>query len=212
MFYQNHCSMCRVIKVTGSGQVAAKPDMVQFQIEVVTTGQDVSEAQEQNAVTMNQVIQSIVELTIPRESIQTAAYTISPRYDYIEGRQVFRGYEVSNAITVKLTDLTQVGTVIDTAVQNGATHISSIQFTISNEDIYYQQALKVALQNAKLKAKTIAEKMKLSLYPQPIEIVEISNSRPAPYQAAYNMNEASSTPIEPGQLTISATVNVKFRF
>ncbi len=204
--------MCRVIKVTGSGQVAAKPDMVQFQIEVVTTGQDVSEAQEQNAVTMNQVIQSIVELTIPRESIQTAAYTISPRYDYIEGRQVFRGYEVSNAITVKLTDLTQVGTVIDTAVQNGATHISSIQFTISNEDIYYQQALKVALQNAKLKAKTIAEKMKLSLYPQPIEIVEISNSRPAPYQAAYNMNEASSTPIEPGQLTISATVNVKFRF
>lgn len=204
--------MLRVITVTGNGQVLAKPNYVELQIEVVTTGQDASEAQQQNAVIMNRVIQSIVALNIPREHIQTAAYTISPRYDYIEGKQVFRGYEVTNAITVKVTDITQVGTVIDTAVQNGANSVSSIHFKIDNEDVYYQQALQLALQDAGQKARTIAETMKLPQHLQPIEITEVRDSRPIPYQMAFKASEAVSTPIEPGQLTILATVNVKYRF
>lgn len=202
----------RVIAVTGNGKVMARANYVQLQIEVNTQGVNVQEAQQENANIMNHVIQSIFGLNIPREDIQTASYTILPNYDYVDGKQIFKGYEVTNALSVKISDISQVGNIIDTAVQNGANHISSIQFKIENTDLYYQQALSLALQNAQMKAKTIAETMHLSLYPQPIEIVEENNSGPVLYKSLAMADQTISTPIEQGQMTISAAVRVKFQY
>ena len=202
----------REMTVTGNGEVVAKPDYVQIQIEVRTEGKDVSAAQQENAAIMNRVIASLVALNIPREAIQTTAYTISPNYDYIEGRQVFRGYEVQNAITVKVTDISQVGTVIDTAVENGANHVSAIQFKIEDSDAYYRQALQLALLDAQGKAKSMADTMQLPLQLLPIEIVEETIAPPIAYKSLQLSPEQSITPIEQGMITVNATVRVKFRF
>ncbi|WP_274308804.1 SIMPL domain-containing protein [Solibacillus daqui] len=202
----------REMTVTGNGEIVARPDYVQIQIEVRTEGKDVSLAQQENALIMNRVIGSLLALNIPREAIQTTAYTISPNYDYIEGRQVFRGYEVQNAITVKITDISQAGTVIDTAIQNGANHVSAIQFKIENSDAYYKQALNLALVNAIAKAKSMAETMQIPLQLIPIEIVEEShNNIPVPYKVQMS-NQDFITPIEQGTIPINASVRVKFRF
>ena len=205
-------SMPREMTVTGNGEIVAKPDYVQIQIEVRTEGKEVSAAQQENAVIMNRVIASLVALNIPREAIQTTAYTISPNYDYIEGRQVFRGYEVQNAITVKITDISQVGTVIDTAVENGANHVSAIQFKIDDSDAYYRQALQLALIDAQGKAKSMADTMHLPLQMLPIEILEETIAPPIAYKSLQLSNEQSITPIEQGMITVNATVRVKFRF
>lgn len=162
---------------------------------------------------MNQVIQSILELEIPRENIQTAVYNIFPRYDFVDGKQVFRGYEVTNAISVKIPDVGLVGKVIDTAVSNGANRISSIEFRLDNEETYYQMALSKALLNAQSKAKTIAETMRLSVAPQVIEIVENNEGSPiVPYRMMSLDSAVGATPIEQGVITIKANVIVKFRF
>lgn len=213
MYFSNvpHPPM-RVITVTGNGRVDAQPNYVQLQLEVSTEGQDLSRAQQENANKMNQVIQSILALGIPREDIQTSAYNITPNYDFVDGRQVFRGYEVRNAITVKVTDTGQVGTVIDTAVQNGANRVSSVQFKIDDTSPYYQQALRLALQDAQTKAKTIAETMQLPLHPHPIEIMEESHSQPVAFKSVAMADQSYSTPIEEGQITINATVRVKFQY
>lgn len=203
----------REMTVTGNGEIIAQPDYVQIQIEVRTEGKDVSLAQQENARIMNRVIESLVALNIPREAIQTAAYTISPNYDYIEGKQVFRGYEVQNAITVKITDISQAGTVIDTAIQNGANHVSAIQFKIENSAAYYQKALNLALINAVAKAKSMAETMNIPLQPIPIEIIEESHDvTPVPYKAVQLSSREFITPIEQGTIPINASVRVKFRF
>lgn len=201
------------LTVTGNGKVIAQANAVQLQIAVITKGSDVTEAQQENATIMNRVIQSIINLNIPQENIQTAAYTVSPTYHYIEGKEVFSGFEVTNAISVKITDINQVGAVIDTAVQSGANRISSLQFSVENPDVYYQQALSLALKNAQMKARTIADTMQLSLQPQPIEILEESNGMPPVLFKSLAVAEQSvSTPIEQGQMTISATVRVTFRY
>lgn len=203
----------RTLTVTGSGKVISQPNHVQIQIEVDTAGKEVSGAQQKNAAVMNQVIEAILGLNIPKENIQTAAYTITPIYNYTEGKQILEGYQISNAITVKISDVSQAGTVIDTAVQNGANRISSLQFAIENPDFYYQQALSLALQNAKKKARTIADTMQLSLHPQPIVILEISSaSPPVLYKSAAAAEQFASTPIEQGEITIDATVKVTFQY
>ena len=199
--------------VTGNGEIVAQPDYVQIQIEVRTEGKDVSLAQQENAVIMNRVIGSLLALNIARESIQTTTYSISPSYDYIEGRQVFRGYEVQNAITVKIMDIGQAGLVIDTAIQNGANNVSGIQFKIEDTDAYYQNALSLALVNAMAKAKSMTETMQVPLQPIPIEIIEESqNVTPIPFRSVQFSNQEVMTPIEQGTMPIHATVRVKFRF
>lgn len=206
----------RIMTVTGNGKVVANASYVQLQIEVSTQGENVQQAQQENASIMNRVIQSILALSIPRENIQTATYSIAPLYDYVDGKQVFKGYEVTNAISVKVPDTNLdtnlVGVVIDTAVENGANRISSIQFKIDNADVYYQQALSLALHNAQMKANTIAQTMQLSVHPQPIEIVEENENGPVLYKSMAMADSSMVTPIEQGQLTISAAVRVTFQY
>jgi len=202
----------RMITVTGNGKVVVNASYVQLQIEVTTQAENVQQAQQENAIIMNRVIQSIMTLGIPQENIQTTTYTIAPIYDYVDGKQVFKGYEVTNAITVKVPDTNLVGVVIDTAVENGANRISSIQFKIDHADVYYQQALSLALHNAQMKANTIAQTLQLAVHPQPIEIVEENDNGPVLYKSMAMADSSMVTPIEQGQLTISAAVRVTFQF
>jgi uncharacterized protein YggE len=209
--HQKPFGVSRVISVTGHGNVSAIPDYVQLQVEVITKGKEVSKATQDNAETTSHVIQSILALGIEREDIQTASYTISPKYDYIDGKQLFRGYEVTNAISVKVRNISQVGTLIDTAVKNGANSMSGLQFKLENPDFYYQRALIIAYENAQMKANTIAETMHLHMPPQPIEIVEESMAEPVLFKTAM-ANQNITTPIETGLITISAVLRVKFRY
>ncbi|MEK3979072.1 SIMPL domain-containing protein [Psychrobacillus sp. FSL K6-2836] len=205
--------MVRVITVTGSGVVEALPNYVQLQVEVRSEGEEVQQTQVENAEIMNRVIQSLLALNIPRENIQTAAFNIFPQYDFIEGKQLFRGYEVTNALTVKIDDTEKAGIVIDTAVANGANSVSSIQFGLDNPELVYQQALQRALQNTQTKAQTIAQTMKLTLYPQPISIVEEQQQNgPVLYKTLSMASSQAGTPIEQGEISVTATVTVKYQY
>ncbi len=213
MMLQPLATSPREITVTGIGEIVAQPDYAQIQIEVRTEGNNVSAAQQENAIIMNRVIESLIELNIPREAIKTTVYAVFPNYDFIEGRQVLRGYEVQNAVTVKITGIGQVGTVIDTAIKNGANHISAIQFNIVNANAYYRQALQFAMKDAMAKAKSIAKTMHVTLQALPVEIIEEPNTTaPLPYKSLQLSNQQYVTPIEPGRITVTATVRVKFRF
>ena len=205
--------MVRVITVTGSGVVEVSPNYVQLQVEVRTEGEEVQQTQAENAEIMSRVIQSLLALNIPRENIQTAAFNVFPQYDYIEGKQLFRGYEVTNAITVKIDDVGKAGIVIDTAVANGANSISSIQFGLDNPELVYQQALQRSLHDAQVKAQTIAQTMKLTLHPQPISIVEEQQqSGPERYKTLSMASSQAGTPIEQGEISVTATVTVKYQY
>jgi uncharacterized protein YggE len=105
-----------------------------------------------------------------------------------------------------------VGTVIDTAVKNGANIVESIRFDISKPELYYQQALNLAVRNAINKAKGIGSSLKIPNEPVPVLITENSLA-PIPYTRSLAMRgEIATTPIEPGQNDIEASVTVEFTY
>ncbi|MEK5233759.1 SIMPL domain-containing protein [Lysinibacillus sp. FSL K6-0232] len=210
MYYVQTQQPSRVITVTGNGQVMAAPTSSQLQIEVQTRGKNVQQPQQDNATIMRQVIQALVALGVPREDIQTATYTITPLYNYEDGQQIFNGYEVINAIIVNTSDLDNIGFIIDTAIENGANRIANIQFNVNQMDAYYQQALTLALHDAQIKAKTIADTMRIALPPLPIEITEEQANTPILYRSM--ADSSGFTPIEQGQIPVHATVRVKFQY
>ncbi|MFD1928457.1 SIMPL domain-containing protein [Sporosarcina siberiensis] len=202
----------RVMTVTGIGNQSIAPDTANIQFEVRTENMVLTQAQQENAYVMNQVIESLLNLGISAENIKTVSYTVFPQYDYVEGKQVFRGYEVINAISVKVPSIEQVGKVIDVAVQNGANSVSNIQFTVDNEELYYEKALSLALGNAVSKAQAIANTMQLQLDPTPTTITEAHRDEPIGPRPFMAKEMAASTPIEPGQIEITATVKVQFQY
>ncbi|AMX00707.1 SIMPL domain-containing protein [Rummeliibacillus stabekisii] len=214
MYYQNMYHMPtspRLITVTGFGEVAAAPNYVKLQVEVITKAQEARKAQKENAVLMNQVIQSLLSLGIQQEDMQTASYRISPNYDFIDGNQLFRGFEVSNALAVNVREMEKVALVIDTAVKNGANSVSGIVFKLDDAEKYNHQALQLALLNARRKAKAIAATMNVHISSEPIEIEEIQAFEQPLYSRATLANE-TNTPIEAGLISVSAALKVTFHY
>ncbi|MEC5425702.1 SIMPL domain-containing protein [Virgibacillus sp. C22-A2] len=211
--YRDQPQQHQIITVTGEGNISIQPNLVNIQLAVVNEDESLSKAQQENAAVMSQVIQSLLALEIPRENIRTTSYNINPRYDYVDGRQIFRAYQITNEINVEIGEIDQAGTVIDTAVQNGINRVGNIQFTVEERQVYYQQALRAALDNALAKAQAIAQAMQLNLDPTPVRIIERAPSMPDTFIAmTTTADESFTTPIEPGQIIIRASVETQFQY
>lgn len=205
---QNH-----LIKVRGEGEIAVQPDTASVNLGVVTESKELIEAQQENSMTANKVIDSLMRLGIERNQIQTYDYRIEPDYEYEQGKQIFRGYKITHILQVKIEDLNIIGKVVDTAVQNGANYVANVQFTTRYKESYYQQALAIALNNASNKAKTIANTIRVTLNPTPILVTEGGEMiQPLEVQQAAFAKAVSTTQIQPGQLIIKASIAADYKY
>lgn len=204
-----------LIEVTGEGTVSATPNRAIIVLGVITENPSLAAAQRENASTVTNVINALLRLNIPREQIQTVTYRIEIQYDYKEGTQIFKGYRVTHLLQVTIDRVEQTGLVVDTAVSSGANIVSSIQFTIANPEITYNQALSAAIQNAQNKSGTIARTLGVTLVRTPVKITEETRvmEPPTPFQASLLATGAGvPTPIQPGELKINAVVRVQFTY
>jgi len=210
--YQYRQSFSREMTVQGSSSLSVEPDTASIQLEVVTEDEQLSQAQQDNTIRMNEVIQTLLQAGIARGNMQTTAYGIHPLYDYVDGKQEFRTYQVTHSLIVVIEDINQVGRVIDLAVRSGVNRVSNIQFTLENREGYDQRALSDALQNAINKAATMAETLNVNLDSTPIKIVEEKSDIRRPFQPFAAADVSLTTPIQPGEINIEARVEVKFRY
>ena len=197
-------------KVFGKGIVSVKPDAAEVVIGVITENVQLEVAQEENANITAQVINSIKSMGVLPEYIQTQNYNIRPNYDYIDGKQVFRGYEVSNNLKVIITNINSAGEIIDTAVKNGANNVSGINFIVSDQTKYYYEALRLATTDAQNKASVIANKLSVRLNIIPIQINEIDKGTITPLGVMTLKQASGATPIEAGENAITADIEAVF--
>jgi uncharacterized protein YggE len=204
------------ITVEGVGQLSVQPDQANITLGIVTENLSVQTAQQENATISNNVIQAIKQLGIEEEAIKTTVYSIRPRYDYVEGVSILKGYVVEHQLEVTVDDLSVVGKVYDTAIQNGANRSGSIQFLVSNPNPYYQEALTKAVQNAKEKAGVIANSIGVTLISTPL-IIEEQMEQPETFFPKFSVQAESLAaqavpPIQSGEYVIKAKVKAKFTF
>ena len=203
------------ISVNGEGFVEAAPDRATISIGVLTQDKDASRAQTENARTAQNVINAIVKLGIERKNINTSDYNFRPTYRQDEGRHnVIDGYAVSNTIYVVLDNLDLVGKVIDTALSNGANNIDSLDFGIKNRKKLQDEALILAIKDAKQRAELVARELGKTIVG--VDDISVNTGGVGAMRAnqkMYAMAEMSmdaATPIEAGTLTCSASVHITF--
>ena len=195
------------IQVTGSGSVSGKPDVALLNLGVSTERASVTEAREEAAVAMQKVIDSLKANGIAENDIQTQQFSIQPQFDFIDGKQLLRGYRVTNMVAIKVRNLDKVGEAIDGAAAAGGDiiQVQSIRFTIDDPTELQAQARIKAMQDAQAKAQTLAQEGGVMLG-KPVSISEsIGFSTPISFGKA---EEFSTTPIEAGELEVAVTVTV----
>lgn len=200
------------LKVFGKGAVSVKPDAAEVVIGVIKENPQLEVAQEENASVTQQVINSIIRMGVLPKYIQTENYNIRSNYDYVEGKQVFRGYEVSNNIKVLIRNIDLAGEIIDAAVKNGANNVSGIDFIVSDQSTYYYEALRLAVTDAQNKASVMADKLKVKLDITPIQINEHERGIIAPLGAMTLKNVSVTTPIQAGENKIIADIEAVFKY
>lgn len=198
-----------IMTLTGNGEVTTVPDVAILRLGVQTTGEQLTDIQNENARISQAILNALEQLNIT--DIKTFQYTIDKRYEYVDGKQIDKGYTVRNIFEIRTNNLDQVGNVIDTAVQYGANVVDFIEFEVSNINSYYFKALDLAIENATQKADMVAESLGLTITPVPIRINE-SSTVPMPYLNLVSRESAVSTPIEPGSKQVNASVVMKFLF
>jgi len=200
------------ILVSGDAIVKAQPDTAILMISVVTQAEKALDAQQQNAVKSEAVVRAI-KAALSGVEVKTSGYSLQPQRVYRENQPPsITGYEARNTVTVTLSDLTKVGTVIDTSSQAGANDIGSIAFTLRQDRPARDQALKDATREAIGKAQVIAQ----ALNGRVVRIVEIQEEGfrpPIPFlqmetYATVGAKREVSTPIEVGSLDIMSRVQL----
>jgi len=205
----------RTITASGTGSVIGTPDRAQVSLAVETENVDVKVAQAENAAIMTKVMDALKAAGIPKDALKTTGYTIYPVYEDIKfPAQKIRAYHVTNTLTVTLHDVSRTGEVIDIGVANGINQANSIQFLLSDEQaqVLRTEALKEATGRAAADAQTVATALGVNI--TAVKTVEVGQGyTPVLFQnyAKSDMAAGSApTPIQPGDVTVTATVTVTY--
>jgi uncharacterized protein YggE len=161
---------------------------------------------------MNQVIAELRQQGIEDRDIQTSFFSIHQRYDR-EGQNVI-GFTVSNQVTVKVRDLSSVGTIIDevTAAGGDSTRFQGISFSIENTKPMEEQARAAAVADLTAKANQLADLTGVRLGSL-VSITETGGVTPLSVpmaERAFFDQAAAPTPILAGQVDVMVTLQAVF--
>lgn len=200
--------MQRFIRVTGSGSASAQPDRAVVVVGVRTEADEASEALSQNNQQVSDLIDALQQAGIDQEDIQTQQISLFPRYSNQptdSGQPAVTGYIATNTVQVQIDDITQVGTILDTAVQAGGNLIEQIRFEIADQSEVLQQARSQAFDNASEKAQQLAQLAGVTLG-DVISIEETSSQPPIPFAVGGALQEDRAVPVEPGMQSVQVNL------
>lgn len=204
-----------MLEAIGRGEIKVQPDVAYLTLSVETNAKRASNAVKANAERMTNVINKLKSQIGKEDKITTAGYQLYPVYEYNEKirESELTGYRVYNQVIVETKNLKDLGKLIDSSTQVGANRIENLSFGTDKKKEYRRQALVKAVQDARETARIVAEAAGVKI----VRILRISPSYDAPIPvyrefAAQKLaaDESAPTPIEPGELTVDATVSMTF--
>ena len=144
------------LSVSGNGTVLVKSDLAIVTVGVREASADVLVAQ----ATVNEKIaaikQALLDAGVQETEINTDSINIYANYDYSDNTEVIVGYTANNSLSVRTTDIDNVGALIDAAFAAGANTLDNVQFTVQDDSEAREQALTKAVEDARRKADVLA--------------------------------------------------------
>jgi uncharacterized protein YggE len=202
----------RSLTISASGTVSAVPDRVLITLGVMSEAATAREALDANTAALRKVIDTLKGEGLGDRDVQTSDFSVGPRYEYTQDGKPPKlvGYQVSNTVNIRVTDIAKLGTILDKAVGEGSNQIHGIRFEVSDADVRLDEARKTAVANARRMAELYATAAGASLG-QVLKIEEAAyNPGPIPMMRQTAAAEAAPVPIEAGEQTLQVMVTITY--
>lgn len=202
------------VEVTGTATVSVRPDRVRASFAVETRADEADEASARNAELMDAVVRALRGSGVAGLEVETSGYSLRPEYSWSEPSRtrVIDGYTAVNHVVASAGDVAAAGRLVDLAIRAGANRVAALAFEASDTEAAGREALAAAVRSATEQARTMAAALGRTLG-APLEVrggAQHPLPRGGPEVALMRAAEAVDTPIEAGDVTVSASVTIRF--
>lgn len=225
-----------ILSLTAQGESRRVPDVATFSAGVVTQAPTASQALRDNSAKMDAVIGALKRAGIADRGIQTSTIGLSPVYSNPEreassrARQLGQpyvppppeerlrriiGYEARNTVQVRVRDLANMGSVIDTLVSVGANQVRGPNFSLDEEQAARDEARVDAVAKGRARAELYARAAGMRLARvlsiseggghYPVRQIMVTGSR-----AVAPPPPPPPAPVEPGELSLGVSLSMQF--
>lgn len=196
------------IRVSGQGTLEVAPDMGRVSLHVRREGADAALL----AATLNEVVADLIGLAkqigLEERDITATALSISPRYRRRGDETVTDGVIASRSLELVLRDLDRFIELMDEALALGANNVDPIRLDTSKRAELEDQALTLAMEDAKAEAARVADGFAVQL--GAVTSVQVDAHSPRP-EAMRAMSYADSAPtFSTGMIRISRSLSATF--
>ncbi len=229
------------ISFAGHGEVTAVPDIATVYFTISKDATTSKDALANVAVIEKNSLDFLKTKSVDDKDIKTADASVYPKYEYRQAicpqipagmgtagvtvnpasayycppnKQVLTGYTASESITVKIRKTDDAGAIMQGLGTTGVSNLSGPNFAIDNPDAVQAQARKKAIDDAKAKAKILANDLGVTLG-KISSFSEGGNNYPIMYASGAMMKDAAVPAAAPAQLpkgenTISSDVTITY--
>lgn len=206
-----------VIIVTGTAAETIPPDGVTIRLLVSNLTDSPKKAADATSEQADAVAAAIEGLGIDELSLSRVGYGIGPDWRYTADRErEFRGYVSRVTVQVETGALEEAGRIVEAGISSGASEVQAVHFTSSETDTARRDALRAAVEAAKLDASAMADAAGGTL--GRLLLLTTQRLDPPPgveLQALVATNRgatAGATQLTPEDLTVTARVESRWEF
>jgi len=207
-------TVSRNVVVVGVGKITLAPELAKVSVGAQASADTVSEAKADVDQRTASIIETLTELGIAEDDVQTSNYSFhfepKPVAQAVaeEKQEQQPGYLVSSTLDVTIRNIEIVDEVLDRVVEAGANHMYGFKFYVDDDTEWRSKAWAEAVADARAQAQELAQLSGAQLG----EVVQVSQiigdgGMPVPV-AGVGMGGGSS--VASGELELSVQVQMTF--
>lgn len=219
-----------VVQVNGSFE--AEPDLATLTFDITSQDKDLTQAYTKATQSTRQIVAVAEKNGLTKQEVSTGVLTLTPSGDTGHNKKP-KAYFVQGEIVLKVHDFTKIGAILNDSVENGLANFRSLEYSLENQESAKAHAAADAMHNAIERAKAaLAENgqkpgsiryanldigqitgiMQYSAADKSMQTVEVEAvGSGGGYARSAPVAPPPPPPVQPGKITVSATVQCAFQ-
>jgi uncharacterized protein len=204
-----------LLKVEAEGEALSRPDMMEIEAAVVTTGSNARDALRANSALAERLIEAVRAAGVEARDVRTSDLSVRPRVkggedDDEAARPRILGYLARNSLSVRLRDLARTPEILEALLEAGANEVDGPTFRLADPKSALEAARRDAIAKARAEAETYSDALGMRI----ARVLNVSERREDYGRGGEiivtGTRRNNGPPVEPGELATEVTVWIDY--